>query len=267
MKQTLSILLLAALLTTSCSKSSSPTEDPKPEEPTVLLSKVINNTTGDTDFGKPIIEFTYNGKQLTKATIYNYSITPDVETNIFVYDGNGKLTGTTISHTMSNTYDFAKSTITLNGTNVGNIKFYKTGNAVAAEHTLTYSNGNLTKWFNPNEVEISYQYDANGNNTKQDATEYSNGNATNYKYTITNKSFDDKKNLTKALPYWIYFRAYLQDHGLSYTPGTHNPVSVDDDGTENVYSYTYNSYGYPATMTVSGGNRTESYTYEYTEEK
>ncbi|RVU01271.1 hypothetical protein EOD41_04705 [Mucilaginibacter limnophilus] len=259
------LLAFAALTLFSCSKSSSTNEEPKPEEPTVLLTKIINNTTGDTYYGKPIMEFTYNGKQLTKSTIYHYSITPDVETNIFVYDGRGILTGTTISHTRSNTYDYAKSTVTLSGSNVGNIKFYKSGNVLGAEHTLTYSNGNLTKWFNPNEVEINYQYDANGNNTKQDATEYSNGNATNYKYTITNKSFDDKKNLTNALPYWIYFRAYLQEHGLSYTPGAHNPVSFNDDGSEKVYSYTYNSYGYPASMTISGSGDTESYTYEYTE--
>jgi hypothetical protein len=259
MKQTLFMLLLAAMLATSCSKNNGSTKEPTKQEPTVLLTKVTNLTPGDPDNGKALATFTYSGKRLTKAVINHYSITPDIETDVFNYNGNGQLTGTTITHTLANTYNYLSSAVTYNGSDPAKITFYKTNNVVASENTLTYQSGKLTKWYNPNEVEVAYTYDGNGHNTKQVATEYSGGQPNGYVYPVSYLTFDNKSNLTQALPYWVYFRTGIQEEYLGYMPGTNNALTVNDDGTNLTYSYEYNSNGYPSKITI--GNNT--YAYEY----
>lgn len=68
------------------------------------------------------------------------------------------------------------------------------------DSTLTYQNGNLASWFSPNEVNLSYEYDNKGRNTKQTAVEYQGGNPDGYQYITTANTFDDKSNLSTALP-------------------------------------------------------------------
>ncbi|MBS7565774.1 hypothetical protein KHS38_15300 [Mucilaginibacter sp. Bleaf8] len=263
MKQTLSMLLLAAMLATSCSKNNNETEEPAKQEPTVLLTKVTNLTPGDPDNGKVLASFTYNGKQLTKAVINHYSITPDVETDVFNYNPSGQLTGTSITHTRADSYNYVNSAIIYNGGDIAKITFYKSGNAVASDNTLTYQDGRLVMWYNPNEVEITYNYDSNGNNTKQVTKEYNSGKTTGSVYTANYLTFDNKTNLTKALPYWIYFRTGLQEDFLSYLPGANNVLTGNDDGTSVTYKYEYNSNGYPSKITTATG----TYAYEYIEVK
>src|ERR1700748_3135387 len=100
MKQKLILLAVTVLLCNACKKSSTP----KPTtntSPVILLSKVTNTLAGDPYEGKPLAEFTYNGKQLSKAVLYNYTGVPssdDIETDLFNYDNQGHLTGTTINH-------------------------------------------------------------------------------------------------------------------------------------------------------------------------
>ncbi|MFD0751273.1 hypothetical protein ACFQZS_14075 [Mucilaginibacter calamicampi] len=224
------------------------------------MSKIIDNTPGSADYGKPIIEFTYNGKQLTKAVRGSV-------THLFLYDGNGKLTGTSITQTSQNNNGVIKSVITTSGSDITNIKLLKAGDVLSAEHQITYQNGNVTKWFNPNSVEILYQYDGNGNNTTLNIAEYSGGKPNGFTYLTTNKSFDDKNNFTKAMPYWIYFRTYHQNEFIGFVPGNHNPVTFNEGGSDKVYNYTYNSNGYPVSRTYIGSRTTESYFYEYIEVK
>jgi len=249
-------LLISATLITACSKSSS--NNPKPSSPTVLLTKVIDNTTGDPNIGQPLYEFTYSGKQLTKAVIYHYA-GADVETDLFSYDSNGHLTGSIISHTESNTYDEVKSVVTYNGDNIGEVKFYTANNVLDQDITVTYNNGKLSSWYNPNEVKLTYTYDGNGNNTQNVATEYQDGKPDGEVYTVNNNTFDTKSNLAASLPLWIYFRVYTEDDCLSYTPGAHNPLTSD----ASPYSYQYNSNGYPSAISLQGASA-ESYNYEYT---
>lgn len=259
MKKTLSVLLLAATITTSCKKSS--VNKATPSTPSVLLTEVIDNTTGDPNIGKPLYQFTYNGKQLTQAVINHY---PDVETDLFSYDNQGHLTGTIISHTVSNTYDDVSSSVTYDGNNISEIKFYLAGNVLDRDIKLTYTNGKLTNWFNSNEVSDTYTYDSNGNNNKEVATEYQSGQADGYVSTTTSSTFDSKSNLTQAVPLWIYFRVYTEDACLFYTLGTNNPVASNDSGTAFTYTYQYNSYGY--TSAISWNDQyARSYTYQYTQ--
>jgi YD repeat-containing protein len=259
MKKLFVLALLTGAILTSCSKKSDTTIT-KPTEPTVLLTKVINNTIGDANIGKSIAEFTYSGKQLTKAVLYHY---PDVETNLFSYDNNGHLTGSTITHTVTNTYDYVSSTVSYSGDNISEIKFYQAGNILDADVKLTYQDGKLTNWFNSNEVSLTYAYDSNGHNTKQTAVEYQSGKPDGYQYVTTNTSFDDKSNISNALPNWVYFRAYTEDQSLGYTPGINNPVSSSDDGTAFTYSYQYNGDGYPSAISWTD-SYPQSYQYEYT---
>ncbi len=261
MKQTLSVLLLAATIISSCSKSS--VNKSTPSTPSVLLTEVIDNTTGDPNIGKPLYQFTYNGKRLTQAVIYHY---PDVETDLFNYDSQGHLTGTTISHTVSNTYDDVSSTVTYNGSNISEIQFYSAPNVLDKnmDIKLTYTNGKLTNWFNSNEVSDTYTYDSNGNNTKEVATEYQNGQPDGSISTVTSSSFDGKSNLTQALPLWAYFRVYTEDQSLLYTLGANNPVASNDNGTAFTYTYQYNSYGFPSAITWTDAYP-QSYTYQYTQ--
>lgn len=255
MKQTLPLLLAVAVFITSCSKSSNPKPSSKPS---VLLTKIIDNTAGDPYLGQTLAEFTYNGKQLSKAIIYHYSITPDVETDLFNYDSQGHLTGTAISHTLSNSYNVISSTVTYSGSNISEIKFYRTGNVLDRDVTITYQNGNITNWLNTDEVSDTYTYDSNGHNTKEVAAEYQSGQPDGGLYTTTNAGFDTKSNLTQTQPLWIYFRVYQEDQMFGFAPGSNNPTTVNN-GADVTYGYQYNSYGYPSTVTWSG----QSYQYEY----
>jgi YD repeat-containing protein len=223
---------------------------------------VIDNTTGDTYIGKPLYQFTYSGKQLTQAVINHYSITPDVETDLFNYDSNGHLTGTTISHTQANSYNDVSSTVTYNGSNISEIKFYLAANVLDRDIKLTYTNGRLTNWINSNEVSDTYSYDGSGNNTQEVAAEYQNGQADGSVNTTTSTTFDSKSNLTLAVPLWVYFRVYTEDQCLFYTPGTNNPVLSANNGTSFTYTYQYNSYGYPSAISWTD-SYPQSYTYQY----
>jgi len=260
MKHFLSLLLVAALMATSCSKSGSNTPDePTKQEPTVLLTKVINQTQGTQDYGKTIAEFTYDGKQLTKALFYNYSIPTIIETDNFNYNSQGQLTGANITYSNGNPNVIA--TVTYNGTYPSNITF-KRDNAVIGDNSLTYQNGRLTRWFNPRDVDMVYTYDNAGHNIKQVANEYVNGTANGKVYTYEYLSFDNKHNLTDALPNWVFFRVGNGEEGLGYIIGVNNPVNITELGTAKTNTYEYNSAGYP-TKISKGGNSPRAYSYEY----
>jgi hypothetical protein len=267
MKQTLTtVLLCAVLFVTSCSKGTgSNPEEPPTGQSTVLLTKVINNTKGDQDFGKTLAEFTYNGKQLLQAAIYSYSnVSTFKETHTFAYTSQNQLTGSTITNTNYNNGDFVNSVAAYTGSNLSKLTFNKASGISPTEHTLTYDGSKLTRWFTPNEVEILYTYNSDGNNTKQIANEYTTGRPNGYVYTDNYLTFDTKHNPISALPNWIYFRVNTEEEGLGYAPGPNNPVTMNENGTSYTYVYEYNNNGYPTTITkVGSGTNNRSWTYEY----
>ncbi|HWZ34519.1 MAG TPA: hypothetical protein VNW51_00085 [Mucilaginibacter sp.] len=264
MKKPLFLLLLAATLITACKKDNSST--PTPSTSTTLLTKITNNISGDPAYGKSFIEFSYNGKQLTKEVRYEYNKDGSVnnaQTTTFNYDSKANLTGTTISNSNPSRYvDYVSSTITATGNTISEIKLYAPNNVVADDIVFTYKDGKLSGSTSPLSGAVTYTYDANGNNT----TGYGYGNE-------INKLFDSKNNLSGALPYWVYF-AYIQFpdgyyQGVPLYPGTHNVLSFDhDNGANTTYSYQYNGFDYPSvsTSTVKDSNgHILSYTYQYTQ--
>ena len=95
------MLLMAAILITSCSKSGN---KPATSKPTVLLTKITNNQAGIPGYGKSFMEFTYSGKLLTKEVDYTYKQDGSIdntETTTFNYGSNNNLTGTTITNSNS----------------------------------------------------------------------------------------------------------------------------------------------------------------------
>ncbi|UEG52595.1 hypothetical protein LLH06_16695 [Mucilaginibacter daejeonensis] len=259
MNKLTTLLLSAALLATSCSKSGdSNTDKPSSTQPTVLLTKITNVTPG-VDNGKVIAEFLYNGKQLIKANLDKQANGTFAEAHTFNYNSQSQLTGTTIS---SGQYGYRKADVTYNGSNIATVAFTRYDNTVRG-NTLTYQNGRLATWrmdtgFSP-QIGIEYTYDANGHNSKRVETEYY---TTPRTYAFNYNSFDNKSNLASSLPYWIYFRTY-QVSGIGDVLGTNNPLTGNEDGFTANFIYTYNSDGYPSKVTSIVGTREHSYTYEY----
>jgi YD repeat-containing protein len=263
MKKSLFLLLSSALVITACKKDNSSTT-PTPTGSTILLTKITNNISGDPAFGKTFIEFSYNGKQLTKEVLYSYKTDGSIsnaETTTFTYDSNANLTGTTITNSNSAAYvSNVSATITATGSNITEFKLYGANNVLNDDITFTYQNGKLASSTSANEGINTYTYNSDGNNTQR-VTDHA----------LLNKSFDTKSNLSSALPYWVYF-AYIQfpdgDYqGVPLHPGTHNVLSFDDgSGNTDTYTYQYNDFGYPSvstsTLTATNGNPL-SYKYEY----
>jgi len=263
MKKIIFSAIFLAQVITACTKKSN--TGPDTSKATLLITRITNNTAGESGYSQALAEFAYDGKQLTQAKIYSYDGTKlsNTETHTFNYNTQGQLTGSTITHSVQNSYDYVSSTVTYTGNNISKITFYKTGNVVGSDNTLSYSGDKLTRWFNPNNVDLAYSYDNSGNNIKQVATEYVNGKADGSVYTDQYTTFDSKRNLTAALPNWIYFRVCNQEEGLGYIPGTNNPLTGSEDGTNVYYSYGYNIYNYPSGVSIVSGVKTTSYTYGY----
>jgi len=265
MKKTSTLLLLAATLITACKKDNSSAPTPTTNA-TVLLTKITNNINGDPGFGKSFIEFSYNGKQLTKAVLYEYKQDGSVnntETTTFNYDSKANLRGTTITESNPFRYvSYVSTTMTATGNNVGELKIYGTNNTLYDDITFNYQNGRLSSSTSTSNGVNTYTYNSDGNNTQR-VTDHA----------LLNKSFDTKSNLLGALPYWVYFTniQFTDDdyQGVPLHPGKNNVVSFDDGmGNAGTYTYQYNDLGYPSvstsTLKDSKGNIL-SYKYTYSQ--
>lgn len=231
--------------------------------PTTLLTKIINNTTGDAGFGKSHLEFTYNGKQLTKAVRYTYQSDGSVsnaETTTFNYNSSGNLTGTVISNSNNAAYvGYVKTDITASGNGVSALKIYFANNVLSDDITFAYQNARVNSFTSTVNGLYTYSYNSSGNNT-QFFTDHA----------ITNNTFDTHKNLSSAIPYWVYFSFIMfSDYhiqGVPLNPGTNNVLSLSENGYNYSYTYQYNSYDYPSvsTSTVKASNGANlSFQYQY----
>ncbi|WP_158827669.1 hypothetical protein [Mucilaginibacter lacusdianchii] len=267
------IIILALSVTTlfaSCSKSSN---EPETTQPTLLLKRITETTDGT-----PVvnIELTYNGKQLTKASYEkNANGSFAIEHN-FTYNSYGQLTGMNVTSTIPQP-TYKKADITYNGNDLAQVSFTRYDNTLT-KVSYTYNNGKLAteKMENTGStINSQYTYDASGHNTKQTYSSISGGQTLNGTYEFS--TFDDKKSLISALPSWIYFKAYSYDmQGLGDAFGTNNALTGKLTATGGTYptnetytySYTYNSYGYPATMTRKDNTGSiQSFSYDYIEVK
>jgi hypothetical protein len=264
------LMAFAALTLFSCSKSNNgSTPEPEMAQPTVLLKRITETTGGTSSVS---MELTYNGKQLAKASYgKNTNGTFAIDHN-FTYNTSGQLNGMSVTSTIPQP-TYKKADITVVGSDVTNVSFTRYDNTLTNVF-FTYNGGKLaTQQISTGSASngSTYTYDANGRNTRQ---QYINGNINStYEYT----SFDDKKNVLSALPYWSYFKAYSYNmNGLDNGYGANNSLLgklTSTGGTyptneTYTYSYTYNSFGYPATMTMKDNTGyTTSYAYDYIEVK
>jgi hypothetical protein len=282
------LLLFVVILITSCKKESNnnlaqtntvKTDTAKKDTtkvipppvttPIVLLSAIIDNITGDPGFGKPVAQFTYNGKQLSKALIYYYAPTSSVLEIDFNYDSNGFLTNTTtLSGGSSDITDFTYSGVDLSGFS----SVASPGELGGFNYTITYQGGRLTgvQYSDVGRAGLfqsqdTYVYDSNGNNTKETSIGTVDNNPNpdpGVNYIYTNLNFDDKHNLSQTLPFWIYFRTDLKNPAFTFAPGVNNPVNANDSGTNFTYAYEYNSDGYPTKISWTDPTPV-SYVYQY----
>jgi len=264
MNKSLSVLLFAALFAISCSKSSdTATPEPVKAEPTVLLTKVTNVTPNSQDNGKVQAQFIYNGKQLVQADINQQVNGSFSESHYFIYNAQGQLTNSSITHPSANANNPLTATASYSGNTITNVKFFKVGNVLQSDHTFTYTDGKLTKWYDPSQVEIVYSYNSTGNNNKQVMNEYTAGRPNGYTITTDYLTFDSKHNVTTALPIWTYFLA----SGINWNvdvPGINNVLTAKSGTSNETYTYEYNSNGYPTKVTMfSAGSVYRIFTYEY----
>jgi len=267
------LLAFAALSLFSCSKSDNgSTPEPEASKSTILLTRVIETTGGSPSVR---MEYTYNGKQMTRAGYGKLANGTYGYWYDFAYNTQGQLTGmTAFSNTITPTTK--KADVTWTNGELTKIIFTKFDNTTR-ENTFTYASGRLTTdravFSASSIIDNKYTYDASGRNTKIEFKETTNAGSGIYEFT----AFDDKKSIVSSLPNWTFFLAYSYDlEVFSDSYGANNPLSEKYTTTgytypsneTYTYSYTYNGYGYPATMTKKDGSGyTTSYAYEYTEVK
>ncbi len=263
------LLAFAALSLFSCSKSNNgSTPEPEASRSTILLTRVTETTGGSPSVR---LEYTYNGKQMTRASYGKLANGTFSYWQDLSYNTQGQLTAmTSSSNTLTPTYK--KADVSWSNGNLSKISFTLYNNSVN-ENTYTYDNGRIATdraVFSTNSATDSkYSYDANGRNTRIEFKDVYSAGSGVYEFS----SFDDKKSIISALPNWVFFIAYgysAEVFGDNY--GTNNPLTAKyttsgytyPTNETYTYIYTYNSYGYPATMTrkVSGGSTT-SYAYDY----
>ena len=176
---------------------------------------------------------------------------------MFNYDNQGHLTGTTISNSPNNE---VSSTVIYNGNNISEIKFYKAGNILERDLTITYQNGNVINLLCTSNLNSSvgyaFQYDSSNHAIKEVLNDIVDGTTNTCVLSFTN--FDENYNITQAVPFWEYFWFSAGSFFINYPPGVNNSISDSVSCTPgssglNTISYQYNIYGYPSTGTVSNG--------------
>jgi len=291
----LALLSIAVILFPSCKKEQ-PGGSATPATPTTLLSTVIQNTVGDPGFGKPLLQFTYNQKQLVKVISHTY---PDVNsggysrfgstTYLLAYDTNGNLTTATFSDTLSYTNPIYGPTTTSKGV----YYIYNTGKDISeianfpiqneaspkqlggSYYLFSYQNGLLvhmhccrdTTIYSYDIYDHDYSYDGNGNlTTDQQTYQY---NAPVYPYsgsissTTNYSNYDTKNCIAKSIPNFLFVENIIQTQNvlLPMPLTTNNPMITDQNNTPVAINYQYNNFGFPSVY--SDGYSPYSYLYEY----
>lgn len=267
------LLAFAALTLFSCSKSNNgSTPEPETTQPTYLLKRVTETSGGTSTVN---VEFTYNGKQVTKAGYFKKANGSFEYEHAFNYDAQGKLINVTENRAQSKP-TYTKADVNYFSNAISSIVLsYSAG--VTQTRTLTFGNDRLVASFitnsNQNSTsDLKYTYNGAGNITKIENTGTSSFGQS--KITDEFSSFDDKKNVLSALPVAIFYQAVESVSGLEFFYGNNNPTTHKNTYTAGqvfnyTFSYTYNSGGYPTSMTVKqvGTSDQTVYTYEYVEVK
>jgi len=267
------LLAFAALTLFSCSKSGGDsTPEPEATKPTLLLKRVTETSGGTSTVN---VEFTYSGKQVTKASYFKKANGTFEYEHAFTYDAQGKLLNA-IENRAQSKPTYSRADVNYFSNTISNIVLTYSG-GVTQKRTLTFGNDLLAASFitssNQNSTsDIRYTYNSAGNIIKIENT--ANGSFGTSKITDEFTSFDDKKNVLLALPVAIYYQTVETVGGLEYFIGNNNPLTHKNTYTQGqvfnyTFSYTYNSSGYPTTMTLKqvGTSDQTVYSYEYIEAK
>ncbi|WP_295772380.1 hypothetical protein [uncultured Mucilaginibacter sp.] len=267
------LLAFAALTLFSCSKSGNgTTPEPEPTKPSLLLKSVTETTSGTPSVQ---VEFTYNGKQVTKASYLKKSNGAFEYEHAFTYDAQGKLLSVTENRPQP-APTYSKADVNYFSDIISNIVLNYSG-GVTQTRRLTFSNNRLVENFVTNSNQnststLAYTYNASGNITKIENTVVNIFGQS--KTSDEFSTFDDKKNVLSALPIAIFYQTVEQVDGLEFCFGANNPLTHKNTYTQGqvfnyTISYTYNSSGYPTSLTVKqvGTSKQETYTYEYIEVK
>jgi len=263
MKTGISFLLLIALFFNSCKKNNVAKNN---DGPAVFLSQIFY-LTGDT-----AAVFSYNGKQLAKATYY-YENAPGIpiykQVNNFTYNANGQVTNITITYPTGYYYitDPMQVSVVYNGNNIAEVDIIQQGKVID-DNTFNYQNGLLNNWLS-SLFNYNITYNANGNVTSIGTLV----NTNNTTYSTINLAFDNYHTPISALPNSVYFIA-SSDFWLlfpAWTPGANNVLASNKTNSYTLpgtslniaYHYSYNSYGYPSQVTITGDPENSGYTYEY----
>ncbi|MGZ3874295.1 MAG: hypothetical protein ACXVJD_15335 [Mucilaginibacter sp.] len=265
MKNYLSLIALSLLLLNACKKDPAKING---GAPTILLTKIIYNT-DDSVKGKTAATFTYNGKQLIVAKLYVYSSVVYTETDEFSYDTNGSLITIHVSHS-DDQNSGTNYKISYNGNNINSITSASADFLEADTILLNYQGGTLSGWGR-------HRYLL----TDEDIFNYGNENIVKDVFiairpamhniilrdtsTTNYLTFDTKNNLSKSLPFWIFFKINWGDYSLGDIPGLNNPTTYEYGYGMITKAYQYNSYGYPSAVTFDNGLGYYSYKYEYIE--
>ncbi len=269
------VALLSIAILSSCKKDVPATT--RAGKPTILLSKIINNSVGSVEFGKIIDTFTYSGKLLTKVVRYNYShldsspsspIDSVITTAAFSYTNTGVLTGIQIEENTGNGFNII-TTQTVITDSAGNIIILITTQSNSSDFvdsisdTIDYQNNLVSNWRYSGLTRLgfvssktSFTYDSNANNISKTTDELPQPDM------LVNSTFDSYHNIAQAVPYWIYFNISGYEPLLFLSPGLNNPVDASKNGTALTFNYEYNTYGYPSK--ISWNDTTPlSYKFEY----
>jgi YD repeat-containing protein len=239
--------------------------------PVTLVSSIGRSGGGLYDSYNYETNFTYTGRQLTKAESKmrprEFDVAVGVTTN-FYYDTNGQLTNTSIQLSYPQGHpaapsDIASAKITNAGGHIASIEFFRQDGLSDRKFLIAYSNDKLVQIFDPNYQKTTYEYDEKGNNIKQIVEGYVNGAPTGAVATVVNSSFDSHFNFQKSMPLWVYFRCFhicmskqgailnfsVLQGSFTNTPGVNNPLSISTYDADPILNYyEYNASDYPTVI-------------------
>jgi len=247
MKKIMFILLCGVIpfLLSSCSDD----DDNNGGGSSEVVKQIIKYDESSMDDG--ITTFNYDSKN----RLSNYVITKGnySDTEVFKYDNNGKLIKLSFNQSAGGDEEDYIA-FSYNGNTVIATEHYKYENQVEETYTYTYTLNNkglVTKKLRESGYYYLYTYDSNNNLNK---SQYYDENDELIR--TTTWEYDNKNSLLSdlGLPAW-FFVAYNND--FSQYAGKNNAVKKtnkysDDEVEEYLYSYTYDTDGYPTSYTKDG---------------
>lgn len=205
-----------------------------------------------------IITFNYDNKNRLSNFAGKYDNATDTE--IFEYDNDGKLVKLTIKYSSENNEGEDYTEFSYSGNTIIATDYTKYDGEYNETYVYTYTlndKGFVTKKTGKSGHYFLYTYDSNNNVTKSEYYDAETGLTETETW-----EYDDQNNYLSnlGLPSW-YYVVYNDDKAAA---GKNNAIKYtykykNDEPEIEVFSYTYDSDGYPTSYTVEG--KTANVTY------